>query len=121
VKRALALITITALANCGTEDEAPDCNEAETERNGKCVCEEPSIEIDSECLSPGEFYELQCCECLANSEEYLTDDSCLSVSIPSCQAQGSIVSAQCYCWEQCYDECRNLGYPYNEPPNGCDH
>jgi hypothetical protein len=62
-----------------------------------------------------------CCECLDRTTRYGSNDSCLSVSVATCQEWQISLNTQCYCWERCYSSCSGTGYPYGEPPNGCQH
>lgn len=62
-----------------------------------------------------------CCECLDRTRDTNGVDSCLPVSVQTCEDQSATVIASCYCWEQCHAYCLDTLYPYEEAPSGCQH
>lgn len=110
--RALALTAIVIICSCGPSEAEKLCEGAEQcLGNNGCdfVCRDHAKAIGT------------CCECLVNTSELVTGDPCIPVSQQTCEDGGQL-SAQCYCWEQCFTYCDPANYyPYDEPPNGCQH
>lgn len=51
-----------------------------------------------------------CCECLSNTNEALTGQTCLRVEIDTCNEDGA-GRVQCACWNRCSEYC--------DVPSGC--
>ena len=79
---------------------------------GYCICN-PGYE--------GEHCEIKiqkkaCCECLNSSRQ--DSSACLRIELDTCIG-GASFAATCGCWEYCYAACEDVGYPYENRPNGC--
>ena len=61
-----------------------------------------------------------CCECLKAKMRPDDSGSCLAIGVDTCISGVTFASA-CGCWESCWGECMDVGYPYAEKPNGCMH
>lgn len=66
----------------------------------------------------GPRFGTECCECLSNTTGTSPPDKCIPVSTNSC-LEADEITTSCYCWEQCYDYCKDSYYPFAEAPNDC--
>jgi hypothetical protein len=97
-------------------DSCIQCDYPEIASGDQCICDDGYIRAGEQCL---EIQRVACCECLAQELEFDGSAYCINLSTVVCSE--STFSAQCHCWEACYSECDGVGYPYDEPPNSCNH
>lgn len=144
-------MTVVLVAACGApEDEDCPENETRDPADGRCYCD-PGFERRSDqeactsacpvnthpapggCECDNGYAEgrdgdcvlatllTACCECLDRTLKEATAESCSPISVTTCEAQTTPLVTTCYCWEQCYTYCSDTLYPYDEPPNACQH
>ena len=123
----VGILAISAAFGVGCGDADPDSKASTPDpcesvscgafgycQNGTCECMEghsgESCEKDVQLTA--------CCQCLSSNKRVGGRESCLAIEIATCEARATF-QTQCACWESCYSECRDVGYPYSGPPNGC--